>query len=49
MIKVKERYITIIVSIIWGLGLACLLKNILINGETVIIDCNKLINNKNKI
>lgn len=34
---------TIIVSIIWGLGIACLLKNKCKNGECVIVEYN---NNK---
>lgn len=33
----NQRTITIIISIIWGFGLACILKNLFQNGESVIL------------
>ena len=33
----KYRFITIIISIIWGLGLAAILKYLFYNGEYIIV------------
>jgi hypothetical protein len=33
----KEKYITIIVSTIWGLGFAFMIKHLFQNGESIII------------
>jgi hypothetical protein len=34
----SKKYLTILISIIWGFGLACLLKTIFANGECIIIE-----------
>ena len=33
----NNKLITIILSLIWGIGIACFLKNLFTNGETIII------------
>lgn len=38
----NQKTVVIIVSIIWGFGLACLLKHLFQNGETIIIKIPEL-------
>lgn len=38
----NQRNIIIIISVIWGFGLACILKYLFQNGETIIIKIPQL-------